>query len=174
MNEPLLISRQELIRSFGFSATLVQELGRPDYVRANRGWGFTYFYDLARVERFAEEHAERLEHILLARPARQERARATSRRRSEEMVTWSRTVPLLLEPIPPHALEHARRYFAPEALTRERALLYLRLHYTNYLECLRYVARAYGAAEARLVLCERVEVMLNSVLKAQESEKIFP
>lgn len=167
MGEPFFISRQELIRAFGFSATLVEELGSPDFICANRRWGFTYFYELARVEVFAEENAERIQQILIARPRRQERAQAATRRRMDETVEWSRTIVLCLEPIPPHALEHARRYFAPQKLTRELALLYIRLHYTNYLQCLHQTARLFGAREARVVLCERIGAMLNSILEAE-------
>src|SRR5581483_11639127 len=107
MTEPHLISRQELIRTFGFSAKLVAELGPPDCIRANRGWGFTYFYDVERVEVFAEEHAERIQRILAGRPQSQERARAASRRRIAEIVEWSRTIPILVERIPLDALEQA-------------------------------------------------------------------
>lgn len=167
MNEPLLISRQELIRNFGFSARLVEDLGPPDFIRANREQGFTYLYDLARVETFLEEHAERIERILAARPRRQASARAVWRQRREEMVQWSRSIPLVLEPLPPHALEHARRYFAPQSLTKQRALLYLRLHYTNYLECVRLAALRQRATEVRQILCERVNTLLIAALEAQ-------
>lgn len=167
MNERLFISRQELIRTFGFSAPLVEELGRPDFIRANRGWGCTYLYDLARAEVFAEEHAERIAGIVAARPHSQARARAVSDRRRAETVEWSWTISLCVEPIPPYALEHARRYFAPQPITRERALLYLRLHYTSYLECVRLAARRYSAAEARVILRDRIDALLNAALLIQ-------
>lgn len=154
--ERYLVSRQELIQTFGFSARLVQDLGRPDYVRANRNWGVTYLYDLERVEVFAQENVDRIERILAARPRRRESARKVSHRSCEETIQWSRTVPIVLAPIPPVALEYARRYFAPLPLTRQRALLYLRL-----------AARRHGADQARLVLQERVELMLAVASEAK-------
>lgn len=174
MSEPVLISRQQLIRTFGFSATLVESLGPPDYIRANPHWGNTHFYDLARVEVFAEEHAARIARIVATRRRRQESARHVISRRRAETLEWSRTVTIILEPISPSAFERARRYFAPQPLTRERALLYLQLHYTNYLECVSLAAGRCNANEARLVLRERVEEMLNEVVAAQSIALLAP
>lgn len=57
--------------------------------------------------------------------------------------------------------------FAPEALTRERLLLYLRLTCTDYLETLQLAARRIGAAEARCILRERANQQIETMLRAQ-------
>lgn len=167
MSQEVYISRQEIIQLYGFSSNLILELGRPDFVRANARWGWTYFYDLARVEQFAEEHAERIQHILTLRPRRQMRARRSVQQRHEETIAWSQTFPLQLEPIPPSALAAARRYFAPAALTRELILLYLRLTCTDYVESLQWAAHRLGAAEARQILRERANQLIEAALRAQ-------
>ncbi len=167
MSQDVYVSRQEVIQLYGFSANLVLELGQPDFVKANARWGWTYYYDLARVERFAEEHAERIQRILTLRPRRQMRARHTIQQRRAETIAWSQTVPLHLDPIPPSAFAAARRYFAPIALTRERLLLYFRLTCTDYLETLQWAARRLGAAEARQILRERANELIETAMREQ-------
>lgn len=167
MAQEFYVSRQEVMQLYGFSANLVLELGRPDFVKANVQWGWTYFYDLERVERFAEEHAARIQRIIALRPHRQSSTRRTAQARRAETMAWSQTVPLQLDPIPPSAFAAARRYFAPAALTCERLLLYLRLTCTNYLELLPLAARRFGAAEARRILCERANQLIEAALRAQ-------
>lgn len=167
MSQEVYVSRQEVIQLYGFSANLILELGRPDFVRANARWGWTYFYDLARVEQFAEEHAERIQRILTLRLRRQMCARRSVQQCREETMAWSRTVSLRLEPIPPSAFAAARRYFAPAALTRERLLLYLRLTCTDYVETLALAAHRLGAAEARQILRERANQLIEAALRAQ-------
>lgn len=165
MHQEVYVSRQEMIRTYGFSANLVSELGHPDFVRANAQWGYTYYYDLARVERFAEEHAAHIQRILTLRPRRQDGARHRVQRQRQETIEWSQSVPLHLASIPPSAFSAARRYFAPEALTRERLLLYLRLTCTDYLETLHLAARRLGATEARWILRERANQLLEATLR---------
>lgn len=167
MSQEVYVSRQDIIQLYGFSANLILELGQPDFVRANARWGWTYFYDLARVEQFAEEHAERIQRILAERSRRQMRARRSTRQRREETIAWSQNVPLHLEPIPPSTLAAARRYFAPASLTRERLLLYLRLTCTDYVEMLSLTAHRPGAAEARQILRERANQLIETALRAQ-------
>lgn len=167
MRQNIYVSRQEMIRIYGFSANLVLELGRPDFVKANAQWGYTYYYDLERIERFAEEHAKRIQRILTLRPRRQSSARHSVQQRRQETIEWSQTVPLRLEPIPVSAFAAARSYFAPEVLTRERLLLYLRLTCTDYLETLQLAARRLGAAEARGILRERANQLIEATLREQ-------
>ncbi len=167
MRKDLYISRQAMIQTYGFSANLVSELGQPDFVKANAQWGYTYYYDLERVERFAEEHATRIQRILALRPRRQTSARRRVQRQRQETIEWSQTAALHLDPIPPSAFSAARRYFGPEALTRERLLLYLRLSCTNYLETLQLAARRLGAAEARWILRERANQFIEATLREQ-------
>lgn len=167
MRQDAYISRREMIQTYGFSANLVAELGRPDFVKANAQWGYTYYYDLERVERFAEEHATRIQRILTLRPRRQTSARRRVLRQRQETIEWSQTVLLRLDPIPPSAFSAARRYFAPEALTHDRLLLYLRLTCTDYLETLQSVARRLGAAEARWILRERANQFIEATLREQ-------
>lgn len=165
MRQDFYVSRQEMIRIYGFSANLVLELGRPDYLKANAEWGCTHYYDLERVERFAEEHASRIQRILTLRPRRQASARRRVQRQHRETIEWSQTVQLHLDPISPYAIERARCYFAPEVLTRERLLLYLRLTCTDYLETLQMAARRLGVAEARWILRERANQLIEATLR---------
>lgn len=167
MRQDFYVSRQEMIRIYGFSANLVLELGRPDYVKANAEWGWTHYYDLERVERFAEEHASRIQRILTLRPRRQASASRRVHWQHQETIEWSQTVPLHRHPISPSAVERARCYFAPEVLTRERLLLYLRLTCTDYLETLQLTARRLGAAEARWILRERSNQLIEATLREQ-------
>lgn len=167
MSQEVYVSRQEVIQLYGFSANLILELGRPDFVKANARWGWTHFYDLARVEQFAEEHAERIQRILTLRPRRQMRACRSVQQRRKETIAWSQTVPLQLEPIPPSAHAAARRYFAPAALTRELLLLYLRFTCTDYVETLSLAAHRLGTAEARQILRERANQLIETALREQ-------
>lgn len=167
MRQDFYVSRQEMIRIYGFSANLVLELGRPDYLKANAEWGCTHYYDLERVERFAEQHASRIQRILTLRPRRQASARRRLQRQYQETIEWSQMVQLRHDPIPTSAFAAARRYFAPEALTRDCLLLYLRLTCTDYLETLQLAARRLGAAEARWILRERANQLIEATLREQ-------
>lgn len=167
MSEDLYVSRQEIIHTFGFSATLVKELGQPDFVKANPRWGYTYYYDLGRVERFAEEHARRIRRILTLRPRRRASVHDAVQRRRQETIRWSETVPIHLESIPPYCLAAARRYFAPEAVTHDRFLLYLRVTCTDYLQLVQQAARRFGAADARLTLRLRANHLIEAALRRQ-------
>lgn len=170
MAQDLYVSRQEMIQTYGFSANLVSELGQPDFVKANAQWGYTHYYDLERVERFAEEHATRIQRILALRPQRQASARRRVELQRRETIEWSKVVRLHLNPILPSTFSAARRYFDPAPLTRERLLLYLRLTCTDYLEMLQLAARRPGAAEARCILRERANQIIESKLREQGVE----
>lgn len=167
MAQDLYVSRQEMIQTYGFSANLVSELGQPDFVKANAHWGYTHYYDLERVERFAEEHATRIQRILALRTQRQASARRRVEQQRRETIEWSKVVQLHLNPILPSTFSAARRYFDPAPLTRERLLLYLRLTCTDYLETLQLAARRLGAGEARCILRERANHLIETMLRAE-------
>ena len=168
-------------RIYGLPPTWIRQLGRPDQIKPDprRPTTAIALYSRRRVEAFLEARQAACLRMLVAQARRHCRQQLEACRQAQALITWARTVEIVVAALP-ETMNELKQETAASFLARfdhssgcsfvltEKAVVaHLRHNHTNYHRLLARLRRGSGSPVAYLILKRRVNQAVRSKVRQQ-------
>lgn len=180
------LPRATVRRIYGLPSTWIRQLGRPDRIKPHpRDPARTIsLYQRRRVETFLEARQPAYLRMLVARARRHYRQRLQTYRRAQALITWARTVEIVVAALPQTVIELKQETAASFlarfdhgsghnfVLTEKAVVAHLRHNCTNYHRLLARLKHRSGSTVAYLILKRRVNQAVRDKLRQRYGAKL--
>ena len=176
-----VIPRTIVLHVYGLPPSWIRQLARPDQIKPHpRHLGKTIsLYSRWRVEALIQARQPAYLQMLISRAKQYRRHTAETCRQAHDLITWARTVEIVVAALPRTVVQLAQETTAsfllncagehgdPFVLTPKAMMAHVRHTCTNYHQLLNRLQRGPGTTVTYLILKRRVNRVVRKTLRQQ-------